>query len=87
MYGFVTEQHPEQHVTVHAGSLSMVDRIYRFGQAANPLTVKLPAEAFQADGTIDVTFDLPNAMSPQAMGLGADPRPIAVGLTSFEVDQ
>ncbi len=47
--------------------------------------VTVPPEAFEGD-RLDLTFDLPDATSPQEQHLSGDPRVLGIALQGFSLD-
>jgi len=83
--GFVGSGHPCQRVDVRidgqrAGS-------YRPCYPAGQFTMSLPlsVQLLESDRAITVTFDLPDARSPESLGLGRDSRILGMALTGVKV--
>lgn len=83
---FVEPQHPEQRISVAVN-----------GQPAGRYTIHYPNKIFSMDiplGQVDaesrrvfrVVFDLPDATSPQAIGVSADGRDLALALVSVSIE-
>lgn len=73
---------PAQPVTVKVNGEALAD--WQVGDRAAFRAV-IPARLVPADGVVNVEFGLPKAATPAELGLGADPRRLAVQAFSFQV--
>lgn len=81
--GFVTASRPVQRVRIRSGAHLLLSGEVT-SEAATPLAFRVPAEAIDHSGTIELTVDLPDAGVPAALSPGsADQRELAIKLHSL----
>lgn len=84
-FAFLPDQHPEQRVTVTVKGAAPQTFVFSKAHALNnTFVIALGKEALAAD-TLQVVFDIPDAMSPQALGMGPDPRLLGVGVEHAQI--
>jgi hypothetical protein len=83
---FVSPQHPEQQVRVMLDGEEVQKLHFRYPDETDlPAELLLSAARLQGLRPISVEFVMPQAVSPQSVGLSDDPRVIGVGLKSVEL--
>lgn len=83
---FVTPSHPQQRVKVSVDGQLVAE--YRVVYPATTLTMNIPIDQTQIESgqRIPIDFALPDAISPEAVGAGADTRVVALGLVSLRIE-
>lgn len=83
---YVTSEHPQQRVQVaiedgaaQTHETSVLDNHLSFD-------LSVSAEQLQSGRKLHVRFQLPDAVSPQSLGLSADTRMLSIGLISVQAD-
>lgn len=81
----VNLQHPVQRVIVTVNGKQAASYLGKY--PANQLTMDIPITAADVRGRqpVSVVFDLPDATSPAAIGMGNDTRQLALGLVEAKV--
>lgn len=81
---FVTGAHPEQVVEVWVNGENQASAVLtqRFG---NQIKVNLPSKVMSA-GKLKLELVFPKAVSPKALGIGSDERPLAIGLEAVRYE-
>lgn len=81
----VNIQHPIQRVIVTVDGKQAASYLGKY--PANQLTMDIPIAAVDVHGSqpVAVAFDLPDAISPAAIGMGSDTRQLALGMVEAEV--
>ena len=80
---FVTPQQPQQPVEIWVnGQLQKTVILKAF--EGNYFTVQVPAPA--PNQSASIMFKIPDAISPKALGLGADDRLLGIGLQKIKID-
>lgn len=77
---FVTEQHPRQRILVSLDGAPGEVYTVKFPGTTTEFDVDIPPAKLASARMIRIRFELPDAVSPQAVGLGIDRRPLALGL-------
>jgi hypothetical protein len=75
--GFVAPGRPRQRVTV-ALNATVVSKIEITDESAREYTIELPAKILRGQNAL--TFTLPDATSPQSLGLSKDPRKLGLAM-------
>lgn len=78
----VTAKHSRQRIGITLNGATVAQRDVIFPQSTLGFDVDLPESDLRATGKLIIGFDLPDAASPQAMGIGGDGRVLALGLKS-----
>jgi hypothetical protein len=79
--GFISDIHPLQKVKIYANGIYLKEAILdKVGPQL--LTLKLPNISFP-EGTLEIMFELNDAVSPKTLGLNLDQRLLALGLISI----
>jgi hypothetical protein len=73
-----------QHVIVSARGRPLAAWTFDSRSASGQRTLKIPASLIH-DGQVELDFDLPDATSPAAQHVSADPRVLAYFMKSFSV--
>jgi hypothetical protein len=85
----VTAKHSRQRIGITLNGATVAQRDVTFPQSTLGFDVNLPESVLRATGKLIIGLDLPDAASPQAIGIGADGRVLALGLksvTAFPLD-
>ena len=80
--GFVPHEHPQQRVNVLFNGV-LIESFLVVEASPISKTITLPPTLLREDN--DLTFELPDAMSPAALGLSNDTRPLAIAVYSLEL--
>ncbi|MBP1475466.1 phospholipid carrier-dependent glycosyltransferase [Frateuria sp. MAH-13] len=78
----VSPQHSRQRIDITLNGRSVAQREVALPQSALAFDVVLPESVLREAGKLIIGFDLPDAVSPQAIGMGGDGRMLALGLKS-----
>ncbi len=68
---------PREHVVVSSNGREIADFT---AKGKEKRTFKIPPECFCEDGTVDFSLKMPDAISPKELGIGGDPRRLALQL-------
>ena len=79
-HGFVTGNHSQRAFISINGGPPMEYR-YEAGQAEKIIELPLPHDL---TGELQISFSLPDAVSPQSLGMSSDPRNLGIGVRSIE---
>jgi hypothetical protein len=79
---YVTAAHPTQRIIAYVNGRKVGE--YTVHYPAKPLTMDIPLKQQASGARIRVGFALPDAASPESLGLGGDSRKLAIGLTSAQ---
>ena len=83
IHALVTSTHPQQRVLVSVNDQPAGGKTVVFPDADAQFDVKIPAAALSAGQKIRLRFDLPDAVTPNSLGLGNDPRSLAIMLETL----
>lgn len=83
--GFIVPKHPSQTVVVTVNGTKVAAWSFNAQSAAGERRATIPAGLIK-DGKMTIDFASPDAISPVALGLSADPRVIGIGLKSFVIE-
>lgn len=78
----VAPKHSRQRIGITLNGAPVAQRDVAFPQSNLDFDVDLPEGVLSATGKLIIGFDLPDAASPQAIGIGSDGRLLALGLKS-----
>ncbi len=84
---FVVAQHPCQRVIVAVDGTRAANYHFCLPNGQLQMNLPIPGSLISAGKPIRVTFDLPDAQSPQALGLSNDDRKLGIALSGFEVSR
>jgi hypothetical protein len=80
-YAYVNESHPRQTIHVLVNDVSVASETYTSVDTGGRRTVVVPADVVvRMPGRLKVTFQCPDAVSPEALGLGEDSRRLGIHL-------
>lgn len=82
---FLVAQHPCQRVIVVMNDVQTGNYHPCYPTGQFQMTLQIPEALIAAEKPIVVTFELPDAQSPQSLGLSNDGRKLGISLTGFEV--
>lgn len=82
---FIVAQHPCQRVIVVMNDVQTGNYHPCYPTGQFQMTLQIPEALIAAEKPIVVTFELPDAQSPQSLGLSNDGRKLGISLTGFEV--
>ncbi len=68
---------PREHIVVSANGQKIDDYV---AKGKETRTFKIPPECFGDDGTVELSLQMPDAVSPKELGLGGDTRRLALQL-------
>lgn len=77
---FVNDKHPRQRILVSLDDAPAETYVVEFPGTTAGFDVDIPPVKLASAQMIKIRFELPDAVSPQAVGLGVDRRPLAIGL-------
>ncbi len=81
--GFVGPSHPRQVVRMAVNAKPGTTIEFRYPDATSQtIEIAIGSGGVGATGAVDVAFDMPDAVSPRALGRGGDDRTLAIGLKS-----
>jgi hypothetical protein len=83
IHALVTPAHPQQRVLVSVNDLPAGDKTVVYPDADAQIDVKIPVATLSAGQKIRLRFDLPDAVTPNSIGLGGDPRLLAIMLETM----
>lgn len=81
----VNQKHTHQHIGVRINGLKAVERDVTYPSTTTSFDVEVPASLRASGEELRIEFDLPDAVAPRAIGMGADDRVLALGLKSLEI--
>jgi hypothetical protein len=83
VYGLVTAEHPRQRIqmSVNGVAVGTHDVVFPDNQAQFDVVVSA-AEMTSSNG-IHIAFDLPDAVTPQSIGMNDDPRVLGIQLETL----
>ncbi len=81
----VPGQLEQQHVSIYVGTTKVGEWLLTNNKFTQN-TLELPSHLFSANGNTDITFELPDAASPVALGTGSDGRELAVAFFALQFD-
>ena len=79
---YVRDNHPVQRMALSANGEKLAEFTLD-ARSGRRHAVTIPADAIGEDGRIELTLELPDAQSPEALGLGTDKRRLAIRLISL----
>lgn len=82
---FVNPKHPQQRIDVAVNGGPPTKYVGRYPNDQVVMTVPIAPGLLQSDRPIRITFALPDAISPAALGQSADQQPLALGLERAQV--
>lgn len=80
----VNAEHRRQRIAVSLNGVVVTQRDVVYPQSAIAFDIDIPTDMLDSSRKVHIGFDLPDAVTPQSIGLGNDPRRIALGLRSLE---
>jgi hypothetical protein len=83
IHALVTSTHSQQRVQVSVNDIPAVDKTVTFPDADAQFDMKIPASALNVGQKIRLRFDLPDAVTPNSLGMGDDPRSLAIMLETL----
>lgn len=81
----VAPTHPTQRVAVYLGGEKVHSFTVSYPNNSADFEVAIPSANDQRGNKIDISFDLPDAVRPKSLGMGADSRLLAIGLVSMSI--
>ena len=72
----------QQNVRVYAGDTFLLEYD---ASGETKKTISIPSTSVQENGFLTIRFELPDAVSPQSLGLGEDTRLLAIGLKTMSI--
>ena len=72
----------QQNVRVYAGDTFLLE-YDAFGEMKK--NISIPSTSVQENGFLTIRFELPDAVSPQSLGLSEDTRLLAIGLKTMSI--
>lgn len=81
---FIAGSHPQQHVKIYINQI-FIKEVNLLERMNNSIEIPLP-QAFNLQQKIKLQFEFPDTISPQALGLGIDTRPLAMGIEFIEFE-
>lgn len=82
---FVGDSHPVQRVEVVIGDQIITRWTYTVADPGGRRAVRIPSEAFQHGENVRIVLRTPDAVSPRRVGLGLDPRTLALRVTEVRL--
>jgi hypothetical protein len=82
---FVLPQLPTRTVHVRLGATEVATWSFKLGEEYQTKQIELPPGA-AADGELALTFEIENSVSPYALGLSPDWRPLGLSVRSLTVE-
>lgn len=83
VYGLVTAEHPRQHIQVSVNGMAAGTHEVVFPDNQMQFDVVVPAAEMTSSNGIHIAFDLPDAVSPQSIGMNSDPRVLGIQLETL----
>jgi hypothetical protein len=80
----VTVNHPHQRISVSLNGDPVVEQTVTYPDSTIAFDVGIPPHLADSARKLRYRFDLPDAIKPNAIGLGVDGRVLAIGLKSIE---
>jgi hypothetical protein len=81
---FIAGSHPQQHVKIYINQI-FIKEVNLSERIKNTLELPFP-RALTSLPIIKLEFQFSDAISPQALGLGIDTRPLAMGIEFIEFE-
>jgi len=78
---FVTANHPRQHIHVFLNEAAVGVYDVEYPKSTLSINVDIPPDTLASSRMIRIGFELPDAVSPKSLGISADERVLALGLT------
>jgi len=82
---FLIPQLPARTVHVRVGATEVATWTFKFGEEYQTKEIELPPGA-AVDGELTLTFEIENSVSPYALGLSPDWRPLGFSVRSLTVE-
>lgn len=83
---FVTPSHRVQRIEVSVNGKPVAHYKVVYPQTSVDMQIPIAPRVLEAAGRLEIKFDLPDATSPQSLGLSGDGRTLAIGLVSARFD-
>ena len=83
VYGLVTAGHPRQRIQVSVNGIGAGSHEVVYPNNETQFDVAIPAVDLTSSNGIRVAFDLPDAASPQSIGMNSDPRVLGIQLQTL----
>jgi len=82
---FLIPQLPTRTVHVRVGATEVATWTFKLGDEYQTKAIELPPGTV-ANGEIALTFEIENSVSPYALGLSPDWRPLGLAVRSFSIE-
>jgi hypothetical protein len=84
---FVTRSHPKLKVEVWVAAHRLATQVFRDGESAEPLRVRLPQAMIDESGRVTLELRLSDPASPRDVGYSEDPRRLGVYLQRLTITE
>ncbi|MGH8156493.1 MAG: phospholipid carrier-dependent glycosyltransferase [Rhodanobacter sp.] len=83
VYGLVTADHPHQRIQVSVDGMAAGTHVVDYPNNQMQFDVVVPAADMTSSNGIRIAFDLPDAVTPQSLGMNSDPRVLGIQLQTL----
>ncbi|MBB6242675.1 4-amino-4-deoxy-L-arabinose transferase-like glycosyltransferase [Rhodanobacter sp. MP1X3] len=83
VYGLVTKEHPRQRIQVSVNGMAAGTHEVVYPNNQMQFDVVVPAADTTSSNGTRIAFDLPDAVSPQSIGMSSDPRVLGIQLQTM----
>ncbi|GGF48420.1 hypothetical protein GCM10011611_63540 [Aliidongia dinghuensis] len=81
----VTAQHPQQRAIVRVNEQVVGEWTFVSGESEASRSAIIPRDLLEDGKVVSVTFDLPDAVTPQSLGINTDGRTLALSVKSLRI--